>query len=181
MELFDMFKKNKKKKVKEIVLQVKEDNTKPDVDNQTEDSKINMTKDEIIAELRNLAKPNEDFIISDNVLNAMNNYIDKFELVEPIIKIISENPLTDFGLPGELVHFVEKYYKQGYEKILIKYVNDMPTWHNIFMLHRCYNDMCYNDFENPLRKEIVKTIKNIKGSENTSDKIKNCIDEFDWD
>lgn len=175
MGLFDMFKKNKKEKVKEIVSQVKEDNTKPDVDNQTEDSKINMTKDEIIAKLRNLAKPNEDFIISDNVLNAMNNYADKSELVEPIIKVISENPLTDFGLPGELVHFVEKYSKQDYEEILIKYVSKMPTYHNIFMLHRCYND-----FKNPFHEEIVKTISNIKNNKNTSDEIKKCIDEFDW-
>lgn len=173
MGLFDIFKKNKQEvkkqeEIKPTVYQTKE--------NSTENSKINMTKEEIIEELRNLAKPNDDFIISDNVLNAMNNYADKSELVEPIIKVISENPLTDFGLPGELVHFVEKYSKQDYEEILIKYVSKMPTYHNIFMLHRCYND-----FKNPFHEEIVKTISNIKDSKNTSDEIKKCIDEFDWD
>ena len=33
----------------------------------------------------------------------------------PILELIANHPEVDFGSPGELVHFVEKFYHQGYE------------------------------------------------------------------
>ena len=48
-----------------------------------------------------------------------------------IIEIIADNPSVDFGMPGELVHFVEQFYKNGYEELLIALISEKSTPHNI--------------------------------------------------
>ena len=63
-----------------------------------------------------------------------------FDLVAPILELIANHPEVDFGSPSELVHFVEKFYHQGYEDLLLESVLKSPTVYNIWMLHRCYND-----------------------------------------
>ena len=110
-----------------------------------------MTKEQIIAGLKNAAKPYEEYYIEDDLIDAINQYPEPFELVEPILEIIGTNPLVDFGMPGDLVHFVEQFYKHGYEELLISSVRKNPTPHNIWMVHRCYNDM-----KNPKREMFAE-------------------------
>ena len=87
-----------------------------------------------------------------------------------------DNPSVDFGMPGELVHFVEQFYKNGYEELLIASVSEKPTPHNIWMLHRCYNDI-----NNPQRDKFAEVIRELKNEESISVEIKDAIDEFDWE
>lgn len=93
-----------------------------------------------------------------------------------ILEIIADNPSVDFGMPGELVHFVEQFYKNGYEELLIASVSEKPTPHNIWMLHRCYNDI-----NNPQRDKFAEVIRELKNEESVSVEIKDAIDEFDWE
>ena len=93
-----------------------------------------------------------------------------------ILEIIADNPSVDFGMPGELVHFVEQFYKNGYEELLIASVSEKPTPHNIWMLHRCYNDI-----NNPQRDKFAEVIRELKNEESISVEIKDAIDEFDWE
>ena len=79
----------------------------------------NMTKEEIIEVLKNAVRPNEEYCIDNEVMHALYQYSNPFDLVEPILEIIESNPNVDFGMPGDLVHFVEKFYKKGYEELLI--------------------------------------------------------------
>lgn len=81
-----------------------------------------MTKKQIIEKLQNAAKPYEEYYIDEDLINAINQYPEPFELVEPILAVISSNPQVDFGMPGDLVHFVEQFYKKGYEELLISSV-----------------------------------------------------------
>ena len=78
-----------------------------------------MTKEQIIGALKAAAKPYEEYYIDDEVVDAINTYSNPYELVAPILEIIADNPSVDFGMPGELVHFVEQFYKNGYEELLI--------------------------------------------------------------
>ena len=108
-----------------------------------------MNKDDIITALKEAVIPDEEYYIDSEIIDAMLEYPDPFQFVKPILEIISQNPSVDFGSPGELVHFVEKFYKKGYEEALIESVKKTPTFHNIWMIHRCYNDAnCafHNDF-----------------------------------
>jgi len=72
-----------------------------------------MDKNEIIILLQKGINPYEEYYIEDKVMKAMLEYPNPFELVAPILEIIESNPDIDFGTPGDLVHFVEKFYKKG--------------------------------------------------------------------
>ena len=135
-----------------------------------------MTKEQIIGALKAAAKPYEEYYIDDEVVDAINTYSNPYELVAPILEIIADNPSVDFGMPGELVHFVELFYKNGYEELLIASVSEKPTPHNIWMLHRCYNDI-----NNPQRDKFAEVIRELKNEESISVEIKDAIDEFDWE
>ena len=135
-----------------------------------------MTKEQIIGALKAAAKPYEEYYIDDEVVDAINTYSNPYELVAPILEIIADNPSVDFGMPGELVHFVEQFYKNGYEELLIASVSEKPTPHTIWMLHRCYNDI-----NNPQRDKFAEVIRELKNEESISVEIKDAIDEFDWE
>lgn len=135
----------------------------------------NMTKEEIIEVLKNAVRPNEEYCIDNEVMHALYQYSNPFDLVEPILEIIESNPNVDFGMPGDLVHFVEKFYKKGYEELLISSVKRHPTPHNIWMVHRCYNDI-----ENPNHEKFVKLINGLKDDRSISDEIKKVIHRFSW-
>ena len=134
-----------------------------------------MTKNEIIISLQNGINPYEEYYVEDEIMEAMLEYPNPFELVAPILEIIESNPDIDFGTPGDLVHFVEKFYKKGYEELLLKSVRKNPTMHNIWMLHRCYIDE-----DNPLHSKFSLLIKEIKENKSVSSKIKEVIEEFSW-
>ena len=134
-----------------------------------------MTKNEIIISLQNGINPYEEYYVEDEIMEAMLEYPNPFELVAPILEIIESNPDIDFGTPGDLVHFVEKFYKKGYEELLLKSVRKNPTMHNIWMLHRCYIDE-----DNPLHSKFSLLIKEIKEDKSVSSKVKKVIEEFSW-
>ena len=134
------------------------------------------TKEEIITRLQNAAKEDEEYHMDDGLIDAMNEYPESFELVEPILEIIGTHPRVDFGMPGDLVHFLEQFYKHGYEELLVSSVRKNPTAHNIWMGHRCFNDV-----SNSKREILVELMKELKDESSGSMDIKKEIDEFDWE
>jgi len=105
-------------------------------------------KEKLIEHLKNSVKSanfeNEVYELVDE----FKNYENPFVFVEPIIKLMEENPTVDFGAPGALVHFVEKFYKKGYEQLLVASLERYPTVHTVWMLHRIINDsLCPNRLE----------------------------------
>lgn len=134
-----------------------------------------MTKEQIVEKLKNAAKPYERYFIADEVRQAMMSLPQPFELVEPILEIIGNNPTVDFGMPGDLVCYVECFYKKGYEELLIASVRKNPTPHNIWMVHRCYND-----YKNPIHEKFKNLVKDLKEDRNISDDIKKELDKFTW-
>lgn len=135
-----------------------------------------MTKEEIITRLQKAAKEDEEYYMDDDLIDAINEYPEPFELVEPILEIIGTHPRIDFGMPGDLVHFLEQFYNHGYEELLVSSVRKNPTAHNIWMVHRCFNDV-----NNPKREIFVELIKELKDDSSVSRYIKKEIDEFDWE
>jgi hypothetical protein len=61
------------------------------------------------------------------------------EVLEPVLQFMEDYPELDFGTPGSLVHFVERFYKHGYEEKLIQSIQRRPTAHTIWMLNRLIN------------------------------------------
>ena len=61
------------------------------------------------------------------------------EVVEPVLQFMEEYPVIDFGTPGPLIHFLERFYGQGYEDKLILSIQRRPTSHTLWMLNRLVN------------------------------------------
>ena len=59
--------------------------------------------------------------------------------VKTILRFIEANPSQDFGTPGPLVHFVERFYRAGYEQEVVTSVQRRATTHNTWMLNRLIN------------------------------------------
>lgn len=139
-----------------------------------------LSKEQIISmlneNLNRIKESGEVFYLDDKIEKEINNYSNPFEFVQPILDIIGNNPDVDFGEPGDLVHFVEKFYNKGYEELLMKSVEMNPTAHNIWMLHNCFNSP--ND---PKHNEYKELINRLKQSDKVSDDIKNVINDFPWD
>ena len=104
------------------------------------------------------------------VVEDIGEYDDIFSFVEPIIKLMENNPDADFGAPGALVHFVEKYYKKGYEEILLNSLKRRPTVHTIWMLHRIINDKSC-----PKRNEYINFLRDMAHRDSVEANVRELI------
>ena len=59
--------------------------------------------------------------------------------VEPLLLFMERHPLSDFGMPGAIVHYAEQFCKKGYEDLLAVSVARRPTLHTVWMLNRVKN------------------------------------------
>ena len=75
----------------------------------------------------------------------LNDIDEKFEAVQLILKLFEECPDYYFGMPGELVRFVESFYRDGYEYELLKSIKRKPTPHTLWMLNRIINGSNKNE------------------------------------
>ncbi|MEK5215234.1 hypothetical protein [Psychrobacillus sp. FSL H8-0487] len=83
---------------------------------------------------------NENFIdVTYDVVEEIEEREDAFEAILPIFKLMEKYPNINFGRPGPLVHFVEKFYKNGYEEKLVESLKREPTQHTVWMLNRVIN------------------------------------------
>lgn len=134
-----------------------------------------LTRDEILVALQDAITEYQEFELADEIMDVMELYDQPFDLVAPILDFISKHPEVDFGAPGELVHFVERFYHQGYEELLMESVLKSPTVHNIWMLHRCYND---ND-PNLVRK-IQTLVGELKKDKTLDSQVRSMIEDLTW-
>lgn len=91
--------------------------------------------------------------------------------VEPLLLFMERHPLSDFGMPGAIVHYVEKFYKKGYEDLLIASVIRRPTVHTVWMLNRIKNAGENSD-------QYEKILNDILEKQGIEDEIKNAVKEF---
>lgn len=134
-----------------------------------------MTREEILKALEDGVTSWGMYVVNWDAMEALEAVAEPFTYVKPILDIIAAHPDVDFGIPGELVHFVEKFSEQGYEELLIESVRKSPTPHNIWMAHRCYNDN-----NSPFRERIGNLIQELREDDNVPGTMKEVIDEYEW-
>lgn len=61
------------------------------------------------------------------------------EAVAPLLEIYERHPLSDFGMPGDITHFAERFYGKGYEELLLESFRRRPTVHTAWLMNRCVN------------------------------------------
>ena len=134
-----------------------------------------LTKDDMLVALHDAITEDQEFELEDEIVDAMEASPQPFDLVAPILELIANHPEVDFGSPGELVHFVEKFYHQGYEDLLLESVLKSPTVHNIWMLHRCYNDNDPN-----LVRQIQTLVRELKKDKTLDSQVRSMIEDLTW-
>jgi hypothetical protein len=83
---------------------------------------------------------------------------DSDKAVDPILSFLEEHPDVDVGSPGPLVHFVEKFYRHGYEAKLLDSLHRKPVAHTVWMLNRIINGA-----KDPVQKQpYVKAMSEVK-------------------
>jgi hypothetical protein len=78
------------------------------------------------------------------------------ELIEPIFKLFENNPDFDFGIPGNLVRYIENFPEEIYIPELYKSLERKPTEYNLWMLNRHLNTLTENKKDNGIK--ILETI-----------------------
>ena len=98
------------------------------------------TLNSIIQKMEAGMQDNEDFetVMMDCMEEIEENY-NQLDSVQPLLWLMERHSLTDFGSPGPIVHFVERFYKKGYEEELLLSLKRMPTLHTVWMLNRLIN------------------------------------------
>lgn len=91
--------------------------------------------------------------------------------VEPLLLFIERHPLSNFGIPGAIVHYVEQFYKKGYEDLLITSVIRRPTLHTVWMINRIKNAGENSD-------KYEKILNDILEKQDIEEKIKNSVKKF---
>ena len=115
------------------------------------------TLNSIIQKMEAGMQDNEDFetVMMDCMEEIEENY-NQLDSVQPLLRLMERHPLTDFGSPGPIVHFVERFYKKGYEEELLLSLKRMPTLHTIWMLNRLVNGTDQSEVYLDFLKEISK-------------------------
>ena len=113
------------------------------------------TLNSIIQKMEAGMQDNEDFenVMMDCMEEIEENY-NQLDSVQPLLRLMERHPLTDFGSPGPIVHFVERFYKKGYEEALLLSLKRMPTLHTVWMLNRLINGTDQAEVYLELLKEI---------------------------
>ena len=123
-------------------------------------------------------KEMEDQIDSDDFEEAQEECMFQIEqenlgiaAVEPLLRFMERHLLSDFGMPGAIVHYVERFYKNGYEDLLTASVNRRPTRHTAWMINRIKNAGESAD-------KYEKVLQDILERQDVEEEIKNFVKEF---
>ena len=114
-------------------------------------------------EMENIIKKLERYIEDDEVTYEFDDAIEelgKIDLglssVESLLGFMEKHPFTDFGMPGEIVHYMERFYRHGYEELLVKSIERRPTIHTLFMMNRLINGGSDREYYMALLKEVTE-------------------------
>ena len=127
--------------------------------------------DELIKEMEQHIDCDDFEEIQEKCVSKIKESNPGIDVVESLLLFMESHPLSDFGIPGAIVHYVEQFYKNGYEDLLIASVVRRPTLHTVWMMNRIKNAS-----ENSEKYE--KLLNDILTKQGVEEEIKNSVKEF---
>lgn len=83
----------------------------------------------------------------------------------------------DFGSLGPLVHFIERFFKTGYEAELEKFLSRQPTSHAVWMFNRVIN----GTKDATERAQLIGTLKGASVHQSANKVTKDStLDFIEW-
>ena len=109
----------------------------------------------------------EDFYKTNEVLLQIMQEDDTIEYVEELLEFMENNPDIDYGMPGPIVHYMERSCMENYENLLYASVKRKPTIHTLWMLNRIINSPEVVD-----KSKYINLLTSISEEQNESDIIR---------
>ena len=134
-----------------------------------------MTPEEITEQLQSIASAKDFPARSGELTDAWEQSAAGLDAVVPILEFMEENPDIDYGTPGALVHFVERFYGKGYDEKLVESVRRKPTPHTVWMLNRLINGAKSREAKQQLIRVMEQARLDPRTDQNTRQKL-----EFFW-
>ena len=97
------------------------------------------------------------------------------EVYPAIFDLFERCPSANFGMPGPLVHLVEKSFPGGYEKLLLASLARKPVHHTVWMANRLLNA---NDIDNSMRSQLQLAIQKTINHPSADDTAKQVAAQF---
>jgi hypothetical protein len=86
------------------------------------------------------------------------------EVIEPILHFMETHPELDLGMPGSLVHLVERFHGRGYEERLLESIERRPTDHTVGMLNRLINGTQQAD----VKRRLILAMERLRSNPSAS-------------
>jgi len=96
------------------------------------------------------------------------------EAVDDVLAFMEEHPHIDFGSPGSVVHFIERFYGPSYKQSLLASLDRRPTQHTIWLLNRVLN----SEREPEARREIVARMDQVADDLSIEAVVRNLARRF---
>ncbi|HEY3448188.1 MAG TPA: hypothetical protein VGK67_17665 [Myxococcales bacterium] len=93
----------------------------------------------LLDHLKRAAKARDFAAASEAVVAELESSKLGMKAMPTILEFMEAHPDLDFGCPGALTHFVETFFRKGYEEQLIASIRRRPTAQTVWMLNRVIN------------------------------------------
>ncbi|WP_294562609.1 hypothetical protein [uncultured Bacteroides sp.] len=121
-----------------------------------------MNTNEIIYKIRNTnLQSEEDLKKVESVLSIQDK-----ALIEPLFELLERFPFFNFGNPGNIVRYLERFDNEVYVPLLYDSVRREPTEYNVWMVNRYLNTLDSTEkaegimiLEEALQKDIDEGVK----------------------
>lgn len=113
--------------------------------------------------------------LCEDIIELNNEGWDTAILMDPLFRILEKNSDFDFGMPGQIVHTLEKHYKNGLEEELFKSLNRKPTFYTLWMLNRIINGTS-DTKEKECYMEMLKSILKMEIPDYLKKQVQHLID-----
>ena len=133
-----------------------------------------MTVAEISAQLHRIQSDEHFAARTADLVNSWSASGMGAETIEPILRFIEEHPQLDFGAPGSLVQFVERFYGKGYETKLVESIWRKPTMQTVWMLNRILN----GTKDHAVKRRFVGVLEGAKRHPLAESNVQRRIDQF---
>lgn len=120
-----------------------------------------------------ILKDNSDLLSIEKLLPSAED--ERF--IKPLFKLLMNNSNFDFGSPGLIVHYLEKFPSDIYVSELYNVLDIKPTEHLIWMLNRYINSVDEEEQEKGIG--ILKSIAKNSNDKNVVEVANDFLQDYD--
>jgi hypothetical protein len=120
-----------------------------------------------------LSEPLQEPDAAIDLADELADHPDGIRAVSLLLLLLEKNPNLDWGAPGAVVHAVERFFKRGYEALLLESLRRSPTGHTLWMANRLINGAPRNQ-----QNEFLSAIRRVAAREDVSEEVRRRALEF---